>query len=135
MAGSTRAVGILCVCAIALCTGCRHNDLIPISGDVTYDQRPVVKGTIMFQPVDGQGPTAAAVIKDGKYAANVATGKKQVQIEGFNVLGQRHYVPNDPSSPMVDIQEQYLPERYNAASRLTREITRDVDTYDFALEK
>lgn len=130
-----RIVAVLCILAMASCLGCRRNDLIAISGTVSYDQKPVAKGTIMFQPADGQGPTAAAVIKDGKYSAKVATGNKQVQIEGFNVLGQRHYVPNDPTSPMVDIQEQYLPERYNVKSTLTREITPDAPVHDFTLDK
>lgn len=135
MGCNVRNVGFLCVLAIAFCVGCRRDDLIPIRGAVTYNQKPVAKGTVMFQPADGQGPTAAAIIKDGTYSTKVAVGKKQVLIEGFNVLGQRHYIPNDPKSPMVDIQEQYLPERYNAKSTLTREITSDANTYDFTLDK
>ncbi len=127
------------VCGFAwmLCVaGCGHGDgLMQIGGGVTYDGQPVKNGTISFLPPDGNGPTAAAIVTDGKYSVKVAPGKKQVRIEGFKVVGQRHYVPNDPTSPMVDVQEQILPERYNAKSTLTREIASHAATYDFVLEK
>jgi hypothetical protein len=123
-------VWMLCV------AGCGRGDgLTQISGGVTYDGQPVKNGTISFLPPDGNGPTAAAIIADGRYSVKVAPDKKQVRIEGFKVVGQRHYVSNDPTSPMIDVQEQILPERYNVKSELTREITPPVAIYDFVLEK
>ena len=116
--------------------GCGHGDgLVQIGGGVTYDGQPVKNGTISFLPPDGNGPTAAAIIADGKYSVKVAPGQKLVQIEGFKVIGHRHYVPNDPTSPLVDIQEQILPERYNTKSELTCEITAGTHVYDFTLSK
>lgn len=131
-------------CSAAVCgfvwmlclAGCGHGDgLTQIGGGVTYDGLPVENGTISFLPSDGNGPTAAAIVTDGKYSVKVAPGQKQVRIEGYKVVGQRHYVPNDPTSPMVDIQNQILPERYNTKSTLTREITPHAGAYDFILEK
>ena len=116
--------------------GCGHGDgLVQIGGGVTYDGQPVNSGIISFLPPDGNGPTAAAIVADGKYSLKVAPGKKLVRIEGFKVVGQRHFVPNDPKSPMIDVREQILPERYNAKSTLAREITSHDGTYDFVLEK
>jgi hypothetical protein len=129
----------LAACAFALTAclaGCGRSDgLTAVSGTVSYDGQPVKKGTVTFLPADGNGPTAAAVIADGKYSVKVAPGRKLVRIEGYKVLGRRPYNPGNPKSPMVDKQEQILPQRYNAKSELTREITPTLGTCDFALEK
>jgi hypothetical protein len=130
-------IAAACGFALLLClSGCgRRDGLTEISGAVTYDGQPVKKGAISLLPADGQGPTAAAVIADGKYSVKVTPGKKQVKIEGFRVTGQKQYNPRDPKSPMVDVQEQILPERYNAKTELSREIASGAKTVDFALEK
>lgn len=126
-------VALLSCGMISCLAGCGSRDgLIEIRGEVTYDGRTVEKGMIAFMPADGLGPTAAAVIKDGQYAMKTRPGTKLVRIEGFKVIGQQHYQGN-PSNPLVDIQEPIIPERYNAKSELTREITPAVSTYDFSL--
>jgi hypothetical protein len=129
----------LAVCglaALACVGGCsRGGGLTEIGGTVSYDGQPVKKGTITFVAANGSGPTAAATIVGGKYSLKVATGVKTVRIEGYKVVGQRHYSPNNPNSPMVDVQEQFLPDRYNKKSELTREITPSLRTCDFVLEK
>jgi hypothetical protein len=126
-----------CVFAVIACmAGCgRGGGLSEIGGTVSYDGQPVKKGIVTFAPADGSGPTAAAKIADGKYSAKVAPGKKLVRIEGYKVVGQRRYSPNNPNSRMVDMQEQFLPDRYNKKSELTREITPSLGTCDFILEK
>lgn len=124
-----------CLAAYLCLTGCgSRNGLMEISGSVTCDGKPVQNGTVNFLPADGNGPTAGAIVSDGRYSVKLSPGKKQVRIEAFKVVGQRRYRPNDPTSPMVDVQEQILPERYNTKSELSREITYDAYTYDFALE-
>jgi hypothetical protein len=116
-------------------TGCGQRDArIAISGTVSYDGQPVKKGIITFVPANGKGPTAAATIVDGQYSVKLAAGSKVVKIEAFKVTGQRHYNKN-PSSPMVDQQEQILPPRYNTKSELAREISSTEKTCDFALDK
>lgn len=125
-----------CFAVLFCLSGCgRRDGLTEINGTVTYDGQPVQKGTISLLPTDGRGPTAAAVITGGKYSVKIAPGPKQIKIQGFKVTGQERYKPNDPTSPMVDIQEQILPERYNAKSDLTRDIASGGGTLDFALEK
>ncbi len=121
---------ILCFCA----AGCRKSSLVSVVGSVTYDGKAVAKGNVSFLPCDGKGPTAAAIIVDGKYTAKVAPGKKQVRIEGFDVTGQQHYM-GDPKAPMIDIQEPLIPECYNARSELACEISPSGGVYDFTLKK
>lgn len=133
LARRAAACGLVLLCSFAGCG--RDNGMMEVSGAVTYDGQPVKCGVISFLPSDGNGPTAATVVTDGRYSVKVAPGKKRVRIEGFKVVGQRHYVPNDPTSPMVDIQEEILPERYNAKSELSREIESGARVCDFALAK
>lgn len=127
----------LCGLAACLCmAGCgSRNGLMEIHGSVTYDGKPVQDGTVNFVPVNGNGPTAAAIVTDGRYSVRVAPGEKRVRIEAFRITGHRRHHPNDPTSRMIDIKEQILPERYNAKTELAREITFGVDTCDFDLVK
>jgi hypothetical protein len=126
-----------CSFVVVTClTACGRSDgLTAISGTVAYDGQPVKKGMITFVPASGNGPTAAATIVDGKYSVKVAAGEKLVRIEGYKVLGRRRYSPNNPNSPMVDMQEQFLPDCYNKKSQLTREITPALGRCDFSLKK
>jgi hypothetical protein len=120
---------------LACLPGCGQRDArIAISGTVLYDGQPVKKGIVTFVPANGKGPTAAATIADGHYSVKLAPGNKVIKIEAFKVVGQRHYNKN-PSSPMVDQQEQILPPRYNTKSEITREIASTDKTCDFALDK
>ena len=128
----------LAACNIAAClclAGCGRNGPIEISGAVAYVGQPIRKGAIDFLPADGNGPTAAAIIADGRYSLKVMPGKKRVRIEASKVIGQRRHHPNDPTSRMVDVEQQILPERYNAKSELVCEITAGTRVYDFPLSK
>ena len=94
---------------MACLAGCGRSDgLTEISGTVSYDGQPVKKGTITFLPADGKGPTAATLIADGKYSVKVAPGKKLVKIEGYKVIGQHPFSPNNPRI-VVDIRNKSCP--------------------------
>jgi hypothetical protein len=125
--------GWLIVLSSLFLAGCGKNELKEISGVATYGGAPIADGKIRLLPIDGAGPTAGAAIVDGRYSAKISPGKKRVEIESFRIISQHHY-NNDPKNPMVSKREQLLPERYNAKSELTCEIT-DGGTQDFALEK
>jgi hypothetical protein len=126
---------ITAVCAMAAClAGCgKQNGLLEVQGAVSYKNQPVQKGTISFLPADGNAPTAAGIITDGRFAVKVAPGKKQVKIESFKVVGRRHLHAEDPKSPMIDVREQLLPDRYNKKTELVREVTSG-GVCDFTLE-
>jgi hypothetical protein len=128
---------VACGLIVLLClAGCgRRGEMAEINGAVTYGGQPLRKGLVKFFPVDGKGRTAAGVVVDGRYSACIGLGQKNVQIEGFKVAGRGRAQPENPNSPMVDIEEQILPDRYNAKTELTCEITSGNVTYDFRLEK
>jgi len=108
--------------------GCNRDGWKEIHGTVRYAGDLVQSGKLTFLPPGGNGPTAEALIKDGEYRVRLAPGKKVVQIVGYKVVGQHHWVRNNPNTPLVDELETYL----------TKELTRDIaggGVYDFNLEK
>lgn len=55
-----------------------------VTGEVTYDGRPVGDGTITLTPADGKGPVTGADIKDGTYTVrDVPPGPKVVRVEAY----------------------------------------------------
>jgi hypothetical protein len=68
---------------IALVVGCGSST--SVSGQVTYEGRPVASGFVAFVPLDGRGPTAGGPIKKGRYELHdVVPGKKVARVNGFN---------------------------------------------------
>lgn len=127
-----RVTGLLLI-AVSL-VGCSGSDQMKVSGQVTLDGNPVENGTISFLPADGIGPSAADLITDGRYTVEASPGPKRVEIHGYKTLGQKRYDPTDPKSPMVDIKEPIVPEKYNVKSQLTCDIERGRDDLNFALQ-
>ena len=127
----------VCSMTMLLClVGCgRRSETIEIAGTVTYQGQPLRKGIVNFFPTDGKGRSASGIIADGKFTTRVAAGPKKVQIEGFKVVGRERAQPANPNSPVVNIEKQILPERYNVKSELTANITSDSHVLDFPLEK
>ncbi len=128
-----RRVGLLICLSLLLPVGCSDNGLVEVTGQVTFDDKPLEKGTISFLPADGKGPSAAAVIEQGAYSVKVAPGAKKVEILGYKSTGKRRYDENDPSSPMLDINEQIVPERFNTKTELTCQLEADGGPHDFAV--
>ena len=127
----TAAAGWLLLWTLAI--GCTGDGLGAVSGVVSLDGRPIENGTIEFLPADGKGPTAAAIIEGGRYQVRVAPGAKEVRIVGYRKTGERHVDPGDPSSPMIDVQDQIVPARYNTASELRCEVGAGRGRHDFEL--
>lgn len=126
--------GWLACLLLASLVGCSGSDKLQVAGEVTLDGKPLEQGTIGFYAADGQGPTAAAIVAEGKYACEVPPGEKEIRIEGFEVVQRRHITPDDPSSPMIDVKQQIVPARYNQSSELRRTVDAEHVEHDFALE-
>jgi hypothetical protein len=112
---------ILLVGLAIVLPGCSDGTL-SITGKVTLDGTPLQEGKIRFVPADGQGPTAEAVITAGSYEVALLPGAKKVVIEGWRKVGEEKVTPDDPSSPMIDIMDPIVPERYNKNTELSCEI-------------
>jgi len=119
---------------LLLVAGCGGDGRVKISGTVTLDGVPIETGTISFHPADGAGPTAESLISEGRYALQVAVGKKKVAIEGYKVVGQEHVFPDDPTSPLAPKTEPIVPEKYNTQTTLTFDVSEAVEDADFDLQ-
>ena len=128
---SQRARLALILLLAILLPGCSGSGLTEIHGTVTLDGTAIENGTIRFEADDGKTPSAQGVIKDGKYRAQVAPGKKKVEIQGYKVVGQRKRDPNDPSAPLEDVTEPIVPP---AHTKHSCEIVSGKDTYDFPIK-
>lgn len=136
----TRRASAVAVVTVAwICGGC-GNARVPISGNVTFNGKPVDKGVITLEPADRNGPTTGGEIVDGKFKliGNAAPlpGKKIVRISAVRKTGRK--VPAGmplPPGSMVDELEHYIPPIYDAKSNMTCEVSPDGSKeIDFALK-
>ncbi|WDI42449.1 hypothetical protein [Bremerella sp. P1] len=85
--------GVLALAALLL-AGCgaeKASDVFSVSGNITYDGKPIPKGNISFAPdasQNNQGPGASAEIKDGKYemmpGKGISGGPYVLVINGYD---------------------------------------------------
>lgn len=106
-----------------------------VSGTVTFDGQPLADGTIAFNSVDGSSPTAGGKITNGSYSVEVSKGPQKVIINSAKVVGSRPAYAGDPNSPMIDITQEILPEKYSSPlkTELTVEVSGKSITKDFPL--
>lgn len=126
---SSGVCGLLCLAALFL-AGCGGSKEADVTGTVEWAGKPVTQGVIDFEPTDGKGSTVSAEVRDGKYTAVVPCGKKIIRVYAFEVVGTRK-VYETPDSPVMDVQRQIIPEKWNAQSVLEYEVTDDKQTFDF----
>jgi hypothetical protein len=109
---------VMAACTLGLATGCGPESKVAlISGSVNIDGTPVDKGSIAFAPVDGKGPSGGGEIVGGKYKCDAALGECKVEIRVPKSVGKRKLY-DTPESPMQEIFEEVLPQKYNEATEL-----------------
>jgi hypothetical protein len=70
---------LLCTAAL-LAAGCGGDAMTTVSGNITYNGKPVTNGLINFQPAQGKtygGPIAS----DGSYSYEIPPGEYRVRID------------------------------------------------------
>ncbi|MDR1485009.1 MAG: hypothetical protein LBT09_09320 [Planctomycetaceae bacterium] len=120
---------------VCLClTGCGNaNGRITISGNVTFDSKPLESGSIQFFPANDNGITAGGNIKSGKFTTFIKSGKYVVQITANRKTGKKIKSINE-GLPDEDELEQYIPEKYNTNSTLTVEVGDQNNPFNFELK-
>jgi hypothetical protein len=117
----------LLVCGAALAGGCSKGvKLYEVSGHIKVDHQPLQQGIIRFQPADGLGPAAEAVVTAGEYKIPTTVGHKKVSILSFKKVGQ--VAIGGPGGPLTDKMEQLLPPKVSDPN--DTELTCDVDGGD-----
>lgn len=121
-------LGLVALLALLL-AGCGPK-IVTVSGNVTLNGMPVAKGVIDFTSLEPPQNTATADIVNGKYSVKLPTGKKQVRISAPVVTGQK---PEYQGGPLMDVTGESIPDRYNATTELTLDVTGST-TKDWPLE-
>jgi hypothetical protein len=140
-----RVTLLLGMTASALVSGCGDaEDALPrqqVGGTVKWNGEPLKQGRIQFQPAGPGAPAGGAAIVDGSYAISRAEGlvpgKYQVLIYGTADAAQSSAAPTGPpgdTPPPKKAVKDPIPDKYNAKSQLTREVTKDgPNQFDFEL--
>ena len=105
---------VFVVAALGLLAGCQTDTVKkqPISGEVSYQGKPIKYGSVRLEPAEGQPVGASGDIRDGKFsidrAAGPAPGKYKVWIQAFDRIGDAGAMPGQEGPPPKDI----LPKKY-----------------------
>jgi hypothetical protein len=103
---------------VLLASGCGGVQTAEVHGTVTYDGKPLPKGTIAFV-TEGKAPEVLD-ISNGAFSGPITVGKKKIVINAYK---QGPPVPEDtPGAGEVQL-ENYIPAAYNANSKITKEVT------------
>ncbi len=104
-------------------TGCQPPgpEMHMVTGTVTFDGEPVAQGDIVFRDTDGQTRGYGGQIVDGKYEFECEPGSKKVEISAMREVPGKM----DTSNPgeEVPLMEQYIPEKFGAATTLTTDVS------------
>ena len=103
--------------------------LVPVTGTVSYDGKPLPDGDIMFVPADKSVGPEATKIKDGKYSFKAREGKNRVEVTASRP------VPGKKGPMGEDAFKSYIPTKYNQKSELTAEVSAGSTSHQFELKK
>jgi hypothetical protein len=117
-------VAIAIGCAALFASGCGGPKRLPVHGFVTLDGKPLPFGYITLAPKGNtSSPTAGAKIVDGKFSiasgVGLLAGEFRVEITASRPTNKTIRTPRGVFS---NVDEQYLPARYNNRSELSAKI-------------
>ena len=128
-----RPFGFYLTLTVLLAVGCSGSSSSSVEGTVTVDGQPLKDGAVSFIPIDPKaGGTSGAVVKDGKFTAEVPLGDMRVEFSAPKVVGKKKMY-DTPESPTVDIIDELLPARYNKNSELKITVKKGSQKETFAL--
>ena len=118
------------VCALGV-IGCMDSvgtisNLVPVTGSVAFDGKPLPHGTILFDPDGGDGQPAVGKIVNGEFtmvttvsAPGVVKGKYRVRVESTEP-----FTPPPNAVPPFPEAKSLIPKKYNdlKTSGLTVEV-------------
>lgn len=120
--------------------GPSFDNLVPVSGTVTYNGEPLEQGVVSFAPIDPRGQSATGKVTDGKFtmqttvsAPGVIAGKYKVMIESIDTPDRAPSTnPNDLYPKSINL----IPEKYRdaATSGIEIEVVSGMPAPDWKLE-
>jgi hypothetical protein len=129
----------LILCLLAAGCGTAPPVRAPIEGRVVFlNGQPLPAGTIRFVPLDGGAtPAVFTDISDGQYRLEAdkgpGLGKHRIEITAMRKSAQKVEVQDGPPGVFQEIDEQYLPPRYNIDSVLVIDVVAGQNKKDVVL--
>lgn len=126
-------VGSILGCGLRGAGGCAVGGRITVNGD------PLPEGLIMFVPQtpSPEHRTVSALISNGEFFVSadksLAPGSYRVVVTAEKKTGRKKPA-GEGLSGVVDEYQQYIPERYNARTTLSAEISGDTEDLVFTLK-
>ncbi len=110
----------------ALMIGCGSDgpERVVVTGEVTYQGKPLEKGQIRFEPAPGnKAPPSGGFILDGRYTIDakggVPLGPHKVTIEAYRAAaGHAADDSAEQTAETAPPRQQYIPAKYNTNSEL-----------------
>lgn len=135
MNATTQLIGSFLAVGSLLISGCGSNNRASVSGTVTLDGKTLESGVIAFLPTNGnQGPTAGAVISNGRYeiasARGPTFGAYRVTVSSMQKTG--HKIPSLGGS--LDEMAEVIPLQYRDDSKLVIDVQPGGNTFDLELK-
>jgi hypothetical protein len=112
--------------------GCGGASKVEVTGNVTYQGKPIEEGRIRFEPVEKLIAPEGAVIRDGVYHVKLPLGLAKVGITGVRKKEQK--LDSKANGPTRPIYEELVPKKYNDEPEITAEIKADTNRLDFDLK-
>lgn len=135
-----RLIGMIALCATTGCGPGRGYDgpeRFALSGQVTFDGRPVDGGSISFIPKAKDGRVSGGPIIQGRYdvpAEKGATaGSYEVQVHWAQDTGKKHW-DVDTFQMQAEFKET-MPAKFSSKSELTAEVSPTQKEFNFDLKK
>jgi hypothetical protein len=100
-----------------------------VTGTVKFDDQPVAQGMVIFYPLDSDRDAEVASVRDGKYALEMTSGRKKVEI-----TANREIVPKRLGPMGGPDMEQFIPPEYNKKTELTADVIEDDNEINFDLK-
>jgi hypothetical protein len=120
--------------ALAFAAGCgsatTEQAKAKVKGTVTVDGKPLATGKVVFDARNGQ-PPADLDILDGKFEGYAPAGQCKVQLTAYKQMTMKEKMAKEGKKgldgPGYDqpVQVNTLPDRYNAKSDISREVSAD----------
>ncbi len=115
-----RLVGPLML--LGLTIGCGgQSDRVPVAGQVTWQQQPLERGSIVFVPSEGhRGPKVGGEVVSGRYSVVRERGPSPgiYRVEVRSDTGERPHAPTDKVAPRSKPADQAIPKEYNDKTKL-----------------
>ena len=110
-----RATYLLCLAFPLFAIGCNNGPkMVKVTGDVSYEGKPVESGEIIFLSTDPAFGPDAGPIANGRFEFMAKTGSKRVEIRGTKQVAM---------TAMGPLMKEFIPLEFNADSKLTAEVT------------